>query len=268
MRITVLSLMLLIAGSVVMAQTVVEVHPEVSSVVGRMKSQSWTDRSQSFDDARNLLVSRKLTPGDSDKLSLGLIQLLATERKAAVHPKNEDEAESYSEYRSGIIDVVSHLGDERAIPVLLSVASSGGMAIRGVARFGEKALGPTLEQVKSGDPDLAEGAVFVVQKFLERRTISDRDSQLRIKDALRSALVSPGFNVREAAIYAVEYLDDRDEFVPMLKEVAEHDPFKLSGKPDDGGDNGVFYPVRQNARRLLRKIADHTPPDIDRGISD
>jgi hypothetical protein len=40
-----------------------------------------------------------------------------------------------------------------------------------------------------------------------------------------------------------------------MKEVGERDPIKLAGRrPDDGGDNGEFYPARFDARRLLRKI--------------
>jgi hypothetical protein len=67
---------------------------------------------------------------------------------------------------------------------------------------------------------------------------------------------------------AIEYLDDREEFVPLLKDVAEHDPVKLAGqRPDDGGDNGEFYPGRFHARQLLRKIANHEYPPIDRGLS-
>jgi hypothetical protein len=61
-------------------------------------------------------------------------------------------------------------------------------------------------------------------------------------------------------------LDHREEFIPELKELAAHDPAKLPGKADDGGDGEEFYPVRFDARRLLRKIANHEPPAIDKGI--
>jgi hypothetical protein len=54
----------------------------------------------------------------------------------------------------------------------------------------------------------------------------------------------------------------------LLKKVAEHDPVRLVGqRPDDGGDNGEFYPARFDARQLLRKIANHEQSPIDRGLS-
>ena len=118
-----------------------------------------------------------------------------------------------------------------------------------------------LSQAKSQDTVLAHGAVFVIREMLKMHTANDPNSQLRIKTALRSALGSPDFGVRDSAIYAIEYLDQREEFVPMLKDIGQNDPVKFAGqKPDDGGDNGEFYPVRQHARRLLAQIANHEPP--------
>ncbi len=179
----------------------------------------------------------------------------------------EGEGEEESDYYSVLIGFVANLNDERAIPALLGAANTGGSATRGVARFGKRALDPTLVQVKSANADLAEGALWVIRDMLEFRLVSDPESHLRIKDALRSALRSSEFGVRVSAMGAIEYLDDRDEFVPLLKEVAEHDPVKIAGqRPDDGGDNGEFYPARFDARRLLRKIANHEQPPIDRGL--
>lgn len=157
--------------------------------------------------------------------------------------------------------------DERAIPALLGAADTGGMATRGVARYGTKALGRVLEQVKGQDPHLASGALFVIRDMLEFRLVSDSDSLLQIRNALRSALARQDFEVRDSAVSIIEYLQDREEFVPALNEIAEHDPVTLPGKPDDGGDGGKFYPLRQNARRLLRRIANHEWPSVDKGLS-
>ena len=139
------------------------------------------------------------------------------------------------------------------------------MASRGVARFGKRALNPTLEQFKSQDADLVEGAVWVFRDMLEFHLVSDPESHLRIKNALRSALGSPEFEVRLSAMGAIEYLDDREEFVPMLKEIAKCDPFELAGqRSDDGEDNGAYYPARFDAGQLLHKIANHEPPVVDK----
>jgi hypothetical protein len=96
--------------------------------------------------------------------------------------------------------------------------------------------------------------------MLEFRPVSDPDSLLKIRSTLGSALARREFQVRESSVWTIEYLSDREEFVPKLKEIAERDPFVLPGKPDDGGDGGKFYPLRQNARRSLRMIANHEWP--------
>jgi len=279
MRATLLALTLLASVVQPAAQQATTVPAPISRVLEKMKSPTRTERSKAFDEAAELLASDKTTPGDNDRLRLGIIQLLIAENARTNVPDEEALKQAASgassangtgegegdewEYYPSLIDFVAHLGDERAIPALLGAAMTGGMAIRGVARFGKKALGPALEQVASGDPALASGAVYVIQKLLEWRSVSDADSHLRIKKALRRALASPEFAVRLSAMYAIEYLDDREEFVPLLKEVAEHDPVKLAGqRPDDGGDSGEFYPARFDARRLLRKIANHEQPVI------
>ncbi len=262
------SIVLFLAACLALGQSSKDVHPDVSSVLGRMKSQTWTDRRMAFADAAKLLASNKSTFREADQLRLGVIQLLVTENNDQTPPASEREGEENGEYYASLIEFVASLNDERAIPALLGATPTGGIATRSVARFGKKALGPTLEQVKSPVRKLASGAVYVIREMLKMGAVSDPDSHLRIKNSLRSALTSPEFAVRLSAIGAIEYLDDREEFVPMLRDVAEHDPVKLAGqKPDDGGDNGEFYPARQDARRLLRKIANHEPPLIDEGIS-
>jgi hypothetical protein len=42
--------------------------------------------------------------------------------------------------------------------------------------------------------------------------------------------------------------------VPLLKEIAKTDPQEFPGKALDGGEEDGFYPVRADARQLLRDI--------------
>jgi hypothetical protein len=258
--------------------------PAVSRISQQMKSPKWAERSKAFDEASEALASGKLGPNDTDRLKLRIIQLLVHENNGGLKEQDDEakqasanangaseadegEGEEESDYYSGLIAFVAALNDERAIPALLGAANTGGIATRGVARFGKRAIEPTLVQVKSQNADLAEGALWVIRDMLEFRLVSDPESHVRIKDVLRSALRSPEFGVRVSAMGAIEYLDDREEFVSLLKEVSEHDPVKLAGqRPDDGGDNGEFYPARFDARRLLRKIANHEQARIDRGL--
>jgi hypothetical protein len=251
-------------------------YPPVSRVLDGMKSSNRMEREKAFGEAGELLQSDTTKSQDADRLQLAIIELLVRENRrdikakvgAKESPRADDAGEEESDYYSGLIGFVADLNDARAIPALLGAANTGGMATRGVARFGKRALDPTLIQVKSENADLAEGAVWVIRDMLEYRLVTDPESLRRITGALRSALRSSEFGMRLSAMGAIEYLDDREEFVPLLKDVAEHDPVKLAGqRPDDGGDNGEFYPGRFHARQLLRKIANHEYPPIDRGLS-
>jgi hypothetical protein len=64
----------------------------------------------------------------------------------------------------------------------------------------------------------------------------------RIKDLIRSCLKDSDLVVRGAAVQPIEGLDDRQEFVPTLEQIAKTDPDKLPGKALDGGDGEEFYP--------------------------
>jgi hypothetical protein len=233
-----------------------------------------------FYDAVTLLEADKRSASEIDRLRRGLIRLLTTENDLAESPEKlarrstviEDEketsdgtlppgawSEERTEYYAELIGSVAALDDERAIPVLLAVATSGGMAAQGVARFGTKALDAVLEQANGPDSKLAEGALFVIKQMLNLRTVHDAASLSRIKNALRTALASSDPGRRDSAVYAIEFLADREEFVPMLKQLAEHDPAKLSGQPLDDGGVGDLYFVRYNAKRVLDSIAKHEP---------
>lgn len=242
--------------------------PTVPDTLERMKSGSWTDRKKAFEDAAKLAAANGQSPDSVERLRIGIFQLLATENSDKTPVADEREGEENSQYYASLIDFVAHSGDQRGISALLGATMTGGIAIRGVARFGNKALDPVLQQAAGKDPKLASGAVYVIQKMLEMRTVRDPDSHLRIKNTLRSALASPDSGVRQAAIFAVEYLEDREEFVPVLKELADHDPDKLPGQMNADGSIGDFYVVREQAAKLLRKIASHEPPAIDQGVSE
>ncbi len=283
MRATVLiSTLLATAAYCVSAQPTRSVYPTVSQVLDRMTSSKWKERRTAFYGAISLLESGWQNASDADTLRCGLIQLLTREnslnkppeelaRQRTVPRDDEEEAadktlppgtwsEERSDYYADLIGSVADLDDERAIPVLLAVTPTGGMATQGVARFGTKVLDPVLEQVKGPDSNLAAGALFVILEMLKLRTVNDTASHLRIKDALRTTLASPDARRRDCAIYAIEFLDDREEFVPMLKQLAEHDPDKLTGQPLKDGSIGDIYFVRRNARRVLQCIAKHERP--------
>jgi hypothetical protein len=269
-RIGTLTFILLFAVLSSVAQEGRAVELNVSQALALMKSPTWSDRSKGLEAATRLMSSGKQAPRDTDRIHLGLIQLLAHETSAAkglnVIVADEDR-EDYSNYFGNLIGAVADLKDPQAIPALLGVADTGGIATRGIARFGKAALDPVLQQVKSQDTSFAEGALFVIRDMLEYQTVSDPGSLTRIKNALREALARPDEIVRESAIYAIEYLNGREEFVAALTDIAKNDPSKVDGQSaGDSQDNGEAYPVRRLARSLLSKIANHEPPVLDRGM--
>jgi hypothetical protein len=276
-----ISALLIVTAFSAAAQRTSGVRPSVFELLDRMRNACWTERRTAFTDAMMVLASGKPSVGDADNLRRGLIQLLAIENNEnkptgdagkarsanCVDEVVPDEtappgtwSEERSDYYADLIGTVADFGDERAIPVLLAAASTGGMATQGVARFGKKALDPVLEQASGADSELAAGAIFVIMEMLKLHTVSDPTSHRRIKNLLRAALGSPKARLRRCAIYAIEYLDDREEFVPILKQLAEHDSAKLTGQPLNDGSIGDFYYVRYDAQRLLQSIAKHERP--------
>jgi len=281
MRAALLTCVLLVSVLQLSAQQTSTTHPTVSSVLDRINSASRTEREKAFGEAGELLGSDAISPRDADRLRLGIIQLLVRENNEGLKERDEvkqaspapsagevqeEEGEEDSDYYSGLIGFVANLNDERAIPALLGAANTGGIATRGVARFGKRALDATLMQAKNANPDLAEGALWVIRDMLEFGLVSDPESLQRIKSAIRSALDAPDVGLRDTGVYLVGYLDKREEFVPKLKDIAEHDPAKLPNQPKDDGTVGDFYFVRVNAARVLEQIANHVQPPIDRGL--
>jgi hypothetical protein len=239
-----------------------QVTPPVSQVLEEMRSTHWQDRSKAFDNASELLSVARIDQVDADRLKVAVIQLLTTENSGGlkeldtVAPENYGEGygEDKSNYYSGLIEFVSGLNDERSISALLGAAGTGAIATRGVAQFGDKALDATLAQLDSQNPDLACGALSVIRQMLRMKAVRSPESRLRIKAALREALGSPDYRVRTAAISSIEYLDGRDEFIPILQHIAAHDPYKspynLGAKINNGN-----YQVRHIAELMPRKVA-------------
>jgi hypothetical protein len=230
----------------------------VSEVLAHMQGDSWADRSKALDDAGELCQSGNLTPIESDRLQIGIIELLIRENSGGLKEPNTTSAENNSqgygedkfEYYAGLITYVAGLHDERAIPALLGAAATGGVATKAVAQFGDRALEATLAQVSGKNSDLACGALDVVREMLHMKTTTSA-SWGRISNALRDALSSADYRVRVHAINVTEYSPNPVEFVPMLKKIADHDPYRSAyGQSEDGR-----YVVRHMAKLMLQKIS-------------
>jgi hypothetical protein len=134
--------------------------------------------------------------------------------------------------------------------------TTGGMAQRGLLKYGEKALGPVLEQLKNPDALVRASALGLSVALLERS--NDPKSPERAVEIIRQGLADSASVVRGHAVREIDCLDQRQEFVPILKRIAITDPEKLLGKASDGGDGDEFYPVRYDARQVLRDIQTNT----------
>jgi hypothetical protein len=276
MRAFLLFTMLASVSQVSAQQSSMNLPSPVLGVLHQMKSSDQAERERAFNIASTILASDKASARDRDLLSVGLIQLLIAEnalnnmsmsdeeqlKNIASHPGcgdgtdncegNDEEDLSESDYLPRLTATVAVFCDERAIPALVGAMTMGDAVTTALLRFGEKALGPVVEQLKNRNPWLRMSALNMSIKLLEAR--NDPASRIRTKGLIESSLTDPSSIVRENAIEQIICRDDRQDFLPILERIAKTDPLKLSGKALDGGDGEEFYPVRSHARQALRAI--------------
>ena len=272
MRAAVCLFLALILAALTVAQNSAPIQAKVSDVLARMKSADLSGRERAFDDMMGLLYEGEHPdtasgpagplgkffarhPDQADPVKLGLIQFLASSNDLFVAGKNatpETYTENNSEHYAQLIDAVASLDDERTIPVLVGAMTTGGIAQRGLLKYGDKALGPVMEELHNQDPVVRSAALGLSITLLNKQ--NDPASHKRIVDLIRSSLTDPSSVVRSHAVREIGCVADRQEFIPALENIAQTDPQKLPGKALDGGDGGGVYPVRYAARQTLRDI--------------
>ena len=153
-----------------------ELHFKLSRTLDGMSSTNWRDRKSAFNEMPSL-ADVKQDSGEADRLKVGLIHLLAVENAGTketvpateARPENttEEHDEEFSDYYGNLIGVVADLNDERAIPALLGAIGTGEMAGRGIAKFGDKALGPLLDLLHDSDNLVRSSVLFTIRDLLE-----------------------------------------------------------------------------------------------------
>jgi hypothetical protein len=214
---------------------------------------------ESKDTAETLSNFFARRPQQANEVKLSLIKLLKTEDNtfvARTNAKPGTYTEEDGEYYAQVIDTVSSLDDERVIPALVGAITTGGMAQRGLLKYGDKALVPVLDQLKNPDALVRATALGTGIKLLEKH--NDLASHVHITDLILSSLRDSDGVVRGHAVREIDCLADREDFLSALQQIAKADPDKLPGKSLDGGDGDEFYPVRYDARRVLRDIQNGT----------
>lgn len=260
----------------VTAQQSASLDSRVSVTLDRMSRSDLQTREAAFNDMMALISEGqkqatepdraaaltsffKQHPEQADRIKLALIQLLKADngdfQGGAPGTYTEDDTEHYAE----VVNVVSSLNDERAIPVLVNAMSTGGMAQQAISQYGDKALAPVLEQLKrQPDPhsasDLLAQASALQMSFALLSERGDPAAQAQIRELILAYVKAPSEPSRRIAVQEIDCLEDRQNFVPLLEEIAKTDPEKRPGKALDGGDVDGFYPVRADARRVLRHI--------------
>ncbi|HTW24637.1 MAG TPA: hypothetical protein VMD78_13615 [Candidatus Baltobacteraceae bacterium] len=195
-------------------------------------------------------------PDEADKIKLALIHLLSREDYFFIESKNpppdphvEDDIE---EHYPELIHAVASLDDERAIPALVGAMTTGGIATRGLLKYGDKALGPVLDQLTSTDPLVRGSALDIGVAIL--KTKKDSASSSRIRALVESSLKDSDSSVRMRAVMVIDCLDERQDFAPALQQLSKSDPDRFPERENDGADGDSYYPVRVQARRVLRDI--------------
>lgn len=247
----------------------------VSDILQKMSSSKMDEREKAFDEGSMLLASENTAPPDIGRLRLGMIRLLTSENArdnipdeemAEVAPasscrnatdncagegEDEDEEAESSRYMQRLIATVEGFDDERAIPALAGAVCWGDSVTKALLALSDKGLAPVLDQLKSRNSSLRMCSLdMVVSLEVPNHLVS----QVRIKELIRSSLNDPDPVVRSSVVRAIDCRKDRQDFAPLLQQVAKTDPTKLPGKALDGGDGDEFYPVRSDARRVLRHI--------------
>jgi hypothetical protein len=194
-------------------------------------------------------------PDQAERVKLAWIHLLETEIRASRSRQVGSGTEDYGEYLFGVTMTVSALRDDRAIPALASAINWSGVDL---LQYGDKALGPVIDQLR-GSPDalVRSRSLQVAAIILEMK--EDKARRRRVEQLILSSIKDKDAVVRRTATSEISCLDNRQEYVPMLEQIAKTDPTKLSGRALDGGDGNEFYPVRYTARRILRGIQENKP---------
>jgi len=241
----------------------------VSAILQQMNNSDVVERENALDAASNLLASENTAPRDIERLRLGMIGLLTSENArdnipdeeiAKVAPASgeayDEEADAESQrFMQGLIAAVAGFNDERAIPALAGAVCWGDTVTKALLALGDKALAPVVDQLRSRNSSLRTCSLVMLIGLGPNGVIS----QTRIKELIRSSLNDSDPSVRTRVVWAIDCRKDRQDFAPLLQQVAKTDPTKLPGKALDGGDGDEFYPVRYDARRALRHIQNNQP---------
>jgi hypothetical protein len=224
------SLLLFIVGlvlpAVILAQAAPSGTDQLSSILVRMRDRDLHAHLTAFYDLLNYASSEAAHgtqprgpsdilngflsrhPDKADQVKLALIELLKEENHSFIETKNpppdSHDEDDVGEYYAALVDTVSSLNDERAIPAVVGAMTTGGMAERGVLKYGDKALEPVMEQFKSSDALVRASALEMATAILEEKNVPA--AHALVLNLLRVSLKDPGAVVRTQAVWEIGLL--------------------------------------------------------------
>jgi HEAT repeat protein len=238
----------------------------INQYLAGFDSAGWEGRSSAFYDLLKLGsgdrsyvagpvrdIVERASPAEAEMLKLALIKLLDKENEVVEGYKRTGLhfGEEYSNYYGDLIAAVTTLKDPRSMNALLGAITTGGMVEQTLAAFAPTSLSPVLERCKEKDPETRVAAIFVLTDMLEPQNYQRvKPYRLTVKRTLLEALKDPLPAVRSAAVSALAVLGDTD-VIPVVRDLAEHDPAYLPEKADTGG---YLYLVRPEAKKALAEL--------------
>src|SRR2546425_229156 len=135
-------------------------EPAESRVALSRLLQKWPEKSDEIKVAliKALEIENKVTEEQEEFI----LQKYAKEGSSKPHPFPD--AEARTEFYARLVVAVTSLKDTRSINGLLGAIKRGNMVIRALAEFGNAALDPVVEQLKSNDVTRRYAATLVLAK--------------------------------------------------------------------------------------------------------
>jgi hypothetical protein len=209
------------------------------------------DQHQAYPDAppTSFLADRAARQPD---LAIALIELLERENALiAAAPKGSLSADYLGGYHVDLLVTVARMRDPRSLVALLPGLGTSGVIRTSVASFGEAAVAPLANTVRSSDRNVRVGAVLTMKMLLDSRSTTPlRDESVRaLRDVLLGVLGSrEDAFTRASAVEALMSLSDKRIRARMVHVAATDTAtgFAPPGKPKP-------LPVRAAARIWLAK---------------